>query len=584
MNGAFRLSSGRIMKMLLWKRTLVLWGIVFGLLGNTLVSPGRAAPSSLLPVVGGADVQQFGDGVVVVHLKGTRLPMPVLQREDPDEVELFFPKLSLPSGTWERPCEDIPLLERIRMEQQERGMALIFETNKPLRLREVKGAAPAHFLEIFLELHPGTKPVTVGAATPPKQVASVPKGDPMYSDKLVTLELREVDLKQVFFMLGKMLQLNVICDPSFPSAPVTLSLKDVPMREAFAYLMRMYDVQYAYMGNSLILGKSGQLARALGKESTRAFRIAYAKPEDVVPLLQGLVRVDKVTVDPRLREIYVTAGEDVLDEVAKTLERIDHPGRQVMIQARIFEVSHGNEDKLQSVISHVYKHWYISYGEGGMGIGYLDSNKPSKYDPERQVMDGVEPEDLAQGALRLLDAGLNALQTEGQGKNIARPSVVTVDGMKATIDLTTSVPYISSYKDDNPVYSTATAGPKMDITPRIGRDGMVNLEMTLSTGTLDFSNGDTPATSTRTVTTNVRVRNGEPFVVGGLFQDVASTQKTAFPVLGNLPLLGEIFRWENKSHKKSEVAMVVIPYILDIPNAPVETNDLFPPTANANHP
>ena len=255
-----------------------------------------------------------------------------------------------------------------------------------------------------------------------------------------------------------------------------------------------------------------------------------------------------------------------------------------MIQARIFEVSHGNEDKLQSVISHVYKHWYISYGEGGMWIGYLDSNKPSKYDPERQVMDGVEPEDLAQGALRLLDAGLNALQTEGQGKNIARPSVVTVDGMKATIDLTTSVPYISSYKDDNPVYSTATAGPKMDITPRIGRDGMVNLEMTLSTGTLDFSNGDTPATSTRTVTTNVRVRNGEPFVVGGLFQDVASTQKTAFPVLGNLPLLGEIFRWENKSHKKSEVAMVVIPYILDIPNAPVETNDLFPPTANANHP
>ena len=136
----------------------------------------------------------------------------------------------------------------------------------------------------------------------------------MYSNKLVTLELREVDLKQVFFMLGKMLQLNVICDPSFPSAPVTLSLKDVPMREAFAYLMRMYDVQYAYMGNSLILGKSGQLARALGKESTRAFRIAYAKPEDVVPLLQGLVRVDKVTVDPRLREIYVTAGEDVLDE------------------------------------------------------------------------------------------------------------------------------------------------------------------------------------------------------------------------------------------------------------------------------
>ena len=348
--------------------------------------------------------------------------------------------------------------------------------------------------------------------------------------------------------------------------------------------MRMYDVQYAYMGNSLILGKSGQLARALGKESTRVFRVAYAKPEDVIPLLQGLVRVDKVTVDARLREIYVTAGEDILNEVAQTLERIDHPGRQVMIQARIFEVSHGNEDKLQSVIAHVYKHWYVTYGQGGMSIGYLDTNKPPKYDPERQILDGLDPEDLSQGALRLLDAGLNALQTDGQGKNLARPSVVTVDGMKATIDLTTSVPYISSYKDDNPVYSTATAGPKMDITPRIGRDGLVNLEMTLSTGTLDFSNGDTPATSTRSVTTNVRVRNGEPFVVGGLFQEVTSTQKTSFPVLGNLPLLGEIFRWESKSHKKSEVAMIVIPYILDIPNAPVESDELFAPTANRRNP
>jgi len=562
------------------------WGFGGGLalLLGVLAFAWGAEGGPLLPVVGEVEIQQLGDKAVLCHIKGSSLPLPVLQREDPDEVELFFPKLSIPSGTWERAYDDVPLVKKVRMEQQERGMALVFETNHPLRVRQAKGVAPANQLEIFLEVKPATKPLTVGPATPSGVPAVARGGDPLYSNKPVTLELREEDLKQVFFMLGKMLGLNIICDPSFPSAAVTVSLKDVPMREAFAYLMRMYDVQYAYMGNSLILGKSGQLARALGKESTRVFRVAYAKPEDVVPLLQGLVRVDKVTVDARLREIYVTAGEDILNEVAQTLERIDHPGRQVMIQARIFEVSHGNEDKLQSVIAHVYKHWYVTYGQGGMSIGYLDTNKPPKYDPERQILDGLDPEDLSQGALRLLDAGLNALQTDGQGKNLARPSVVTVDGMKATIDLTTSVPYISSYKDDNPVYSTATAGPKMDITPRIGRDGLVNLEMTLSTGTLDFSNGDTPATSTRSVTTNVRVRNGEPFVVGGLFQEVTSTQKTSFPVLGNLPLLGEIFRWESKSHKKSEVAMIVIPYILDIPNAPVESDELFAPTAHRRNP
>ena len=83
-----------------------------------------------------------------------------------------------------------------------------------------------------------------------------------------------------------------------------------------------------------------------------------------------------------------------------------------------------------------------------------------------------------------------------------------------------------------------------------------------------------PETSSRRVETTVRVRDGEPFVVGGLHQDNKVSSRNRIPIFGYLPLLGDLFTYKSDQHRKTEVAMIVIPYILDVPDDAIDTFDL----------
>jgi type IV pilus assembly protein PilQ len=115
----------------------------------------------------------------------------------------------------------------------------------------------------------------------------------------------------------------------------------------------------------------------------------------------------------------------------------------------------------------------------------------------------------------------------------------------------------------------------MTLTPKVGRDGFITVELDIETGEIiGTSAGSTgeqmPQTSTRKVTTSVRVRNGEPFVVGGLFSENNTLSTTKIPVLGSIPLLGELFTYRNNSRRHTQVAIVVVPYILNTPDIAVE--------------
>jgi len=544
--------------------------------------PGYAAEPLLdMPVIGGLTLHQVGDGLVTIDIKGTALPCPELRRERPNELEFFFYNVSLPSGQWEKEYMS-SLVRRLRLEQEPRGLVLRIETEEPLILKNLRGTPPAN--KMVLELSPKDRVsfTAPAVASPEKPYSSQ---DPLANRTPVTLELQGADLRDVFRMLAKTMEMNIVCDPSTPDTPVTLSLHHVPLQEAFCYLMRMYDIRYAVMGKTLLIGRDTDLARTLGKEVTRNYRIAYGDPAKVATLLKDLARIERVTVDERLRELYVTASPAKLYEVERILRRVDHPGKQVMIQARIVETKDDNSDSLESVISGVYKHWYFAYGAGGGTLGYIDTNLWEDYDPDKDeeglipIPEGVDVENITSNTMRMLDAGLNSLVKEDKGEILARPSVIAVAGEKASIKLTTQTKYISG-KDEagNPTYGDVEAGPTLEFLPTIGRENMINLEIKVSTGTVTFKQSGSalfPEKSSREVDTRIRVRNGEPFVIGGLFSHNKSENETKFPILGDLPLLGEIFRWHSKTDVTTEVAIIVVPYVLDIPEGPVEKEDVL---------
>jgi len=328
----------------------------------------------------------------------------------------------------------------------------------------------------------------------------------------------------------------------------------------------------------------GQLFNAL--DFPKNLHPAVSSRKTVGGLLQGLAGVTKVVADERLRMLYVTGRPEQFLEVEKVLQQIDHPGRQVMLQARIIEVTDSGKEELETIIDAVYNQWWFNYSSAGAGLGYVYADNPAAYDPQGgddrpsplRPITGDGLNEIASGNLtKMLDFGLRALVTKNKGKVIADPSIITIDGQKAVIKLVENYPYISERDEaGNPTWSEKEVGPIMEFTPQVGRDQMVTVQLKIQTGEIigtyrGQAGEQFPQTTEREVTTNIRVRDGEPFVVGGLFKDQEKVEKHRIPLLSDIPLLGELFKFKSESRDKTEVAMIVIPYILEIPDTTVET-------------
>lgn len=537
-----------------------------------------------LSTLHGIVVQQMGDSSILVNVKGSELPAPLVVSSTSSSLVIKWENAYIPSITWTREYA-YPLVSRVSLEQKNSDLLMTFTLNKKVDLVSVSGEAPANSFNLKFET--SEKIVKKQMLQKKDKVSLKPYNtkDPFSKNIPVNLDLRDVELRDVFRMFSEMINMNIIADPSVPDAYVTMTLKGVPLNEAFGYLMKMYDVTYAIMGRTIIVGKADSLGKTLGREKTMSYHIAYAEPKAVGGLLQGLAGVNQVVVDERLRTIYVTARDDQFVKVANVLKRVDHPGKQVMLKARIVEVSDTGKKDLESILQGVYKDWFMNYSSGGLAVGGVSANDDAlaAYNPDNDRATSpinVDLEDIAGSSIKLLDAGINMLVTENKGKVLADPSVITLDGETATIKLVENYKYISERDEaGNPTYDEEEVGPQLECTPTVGRDGMITVELSVKTGeiigTYSGSQGEEfPQTSTREVETLVRVRNGEPFVIGGLDKESDTSEKTKLPILGDIPILGELFKNTSHTKTKTEVAIIVIPYIFETPDGPIEESQL----------
>ncbi|MDR3280833.1 MAG: hypothetical protein LBT23_10000 [Synergistaceae bacterium] len=579
------------------------------------IPPGLTMKTQIVPVLAGMQVTQLGGTGVVIRVRGFEMPVPRVASA-PGESKLVlhwdgarFPQstdkldwwsdydwdiFSLPgssSDTWWKQY-DLPLVSRINVEAVDAdSMRMTITSGQPLVIDKIEGIGGADEIAIRLKVYAPEKPAPLPARPVPYE-----KGDPMGINAPVTLQLREADIKSVFSMLADMQKLNLLLDKSVPDGMnITFSFNGVPYNEAFSYLLRNAGLSYKVVKGMLVVGKPESLGETLGTEVVRSYQLSYAVDSggqvtgDITAVLTGLISLSKPpTLDARNRQLYVTATEEQHKEVAAILEKLDHPGRQVMIEARIFEVSDNATQDLESLVTAVYNHWLASFTSSGLNAGYNYVN--------RTVLDVDGDWALPVGGSiggspvwenipfmdegLLLSAGLRALETNGKGKNLASPSVITLDGHEANVSLTQNVQYASGVDaNGNVTFSQVQSGPRLNFLPVVGRDGVVTIRIEIETGEIlnwraAGMGAQAPETSSRRVQTTVRVRNGEPFVVGGLFQDNKTTSRNRIPVFGSIPLLGDLFTIRNDIHRKTEVAMIVIPYILDVPNDTIETFDL----------
>lgn len=568
----------------------IIWGAFLSFLIAAFCCPAFAAGKQKgrdelanLPVLANVEMYPIGDTEVVVGFKGKGLPEPETVF-DVNRVRITFRDVRLDTSDMTDYSVSVPMLSSVSTAQVSRDVVIEMTAESPLQLRSLRGVAPADSYTLrFITSAKVEKMVQEPAATRVVVKKPVPTG-PFASTTPITLDLRDTELRDVFRMLGAHMKKNIIIDPSLPPALVTMTLKNVPLSEAFAYLMKTYDVSYHMVGKDTIaVGTVDGLAKISGNEETRTFNVAYADPVALQALLVNLTKMpaDRVVVDPRLRALYVTSNPLKLSEVAALLQKLDRPGRQVMLQARILEFSDGAKLDVETALNAVYNHWWFTYGgaSGGKG-GFIDDNRLGRNftEPSDQSLSPGRTGLLTpmHGIWREFDVAFRAVEEKGLGKTLASPSVITLDGEEAEVRLTEDYPYISERDDaGNATWATKTVGPQLKMTPKVGRDGVITVKLEIETGeVLEMIRGSTgeqmPRTSTRSVSNQVRVRDGEPFVVGGLFRDNHTKNRVRIPVLGQLPILGELFTYRYNERRKTQVVMLVVPHILEIPDVAVE--------------
>ncbi len=394
---------------------------------------------------------------------------------------------------------------------------------------------------------------------------------PFKLEQRVTLELRDTELKDLLRVLCSHIDRNVIIDPSMPNPTITMSLNNVRIDEVFNFLMRTYGI-YCYSAgvNTISFGSRDGLYKLSGEEDLKTFPIAYADLDAIRPILASLTKLPEANfiIDKRLRNIYVRANPSLMNEISKYLNMIDAPGKQVMIHASIFEFSDSAQRDVENAINAVYDHYNFNFDgdSGGSLIGLRRWPNPFNITNDN----GDEVEINSGRAELVVYNSFKALETKGKGKVLANPSVIAIDGQEAKISMTEDYPYVSARDDDgNVTWSTQNVGPQLTFTPKIGRDGEVSLKINIETGEviemMRGSNGEQmPRTSKRVVNTEIRVRDGMPFVIGGLFRENNTRTRNKIPVLGDIPLLGSLlFSTNNKSNVKTQVVIIVTPYILD---------------------
>lgn len=582
--------------MLMLRKLTIIITIVIIILANGISSASAAKPNSGKykgSILKMCRIYQLGEDEFIVRLTGRKLPEPECYVEDNTTLSIMLKdskayhpetiKASVMSA-----FQTVPLLYNFEVvnvsdDKDLFHIKIAVKSNSPMKVHSI-----LHNVDgITIRVKSEAKNDSAFGNTyvpPPKTIPSPETKFPFAISDRVTLELRDASLQEIIRGIMAYAGRNVIIDPSFPKKIIraeqnvesggvkmtqittkeedmllTMTLNDVRVDDAMNYIMGAYDIACYVSGtNTLTFGSREGLYKLSGKNSIKRFEIHFADPVKVSAMLKTLAAVENsaITVDERMKTLYVKTNPAKMQEVEELIGVLDAPEKQVMIRASIFEFSDNDTLAVENTLNIAYDDIMISLGGTGITIDYRNDRSIRG---NRTVWTD-----------RVITDAFRALETQAKGKIIANPSVIAIDGKKAEINLTQDYPYVSDRDNEKGTvtWSTEEVGPKLSFTPRIGRDGYVALTLELSTGdvisTQTSSTGEQmPVTTTRSVKTDVRVRDGMPFIVGGLFREDEGKGVSRIPILGNIPLLGELFTYRYNTKQKSQVVMVITPYILD---------------------
>ncbi len=424
-----------------------------------------------------------------------------------------------------------------------------------------------------------------------------------FTGDLISLNFQKIEVRSVLQILADFTDLNLVTSDAI-SGDVTLRLDQVPWDQALDLIMKNKGLDKRQVGNVLMVAPAEEIAererRQMETERHLAelaplhssfMRIRYAKAEDVVSLFEagssdgGSLISDRgsVVVDNRTNSLLITETSNKLKEIEKLVELVDIPVRQVMIEARIVIANSDAQRDLGIEWGGAYGHQEKGLMASGDAANLLAINDAMlSNDNVIPNYPGALLVDLgASGATSgiamgyassklFLSAELSAMEASGNGEVISQPKVITGDKRRATIKSGREIPYQSGSLSGQNTTSFKEAVLELNVTPNITPDDRVLLDLVItqdSVGELvpSGNGGVVPSIDTTELTTQVLVGDGETVVLGGVFRTEDLEKIAKVPMLGDLPLMGALFKNKSISREKTETLVFITPRIIADP-------------------
>jgi type IV pilus assembly protein PilQ len=404
-----------------------------------------------------------------------------------------------------------------------------------------------------------------------------------YAGEMLTLNFQNIDVREALNVIADFTELNMVISDTV-SGNLTLRLKDVPWDQALDIILQSRGLDMRKNGNVIQVAPREEIAAKekinlaarqeisdLEELRTESFQLSYQTVGEMIKLLTDpkqpiMSKRGSAVSDARTGTIFIQDTPSRLEEVRKIIKQIDVPVRQVLIEARF--VSAG--DQFTRTLGGKLGYTGPAVGpNAGFSVG---ANTPTA--TRALIQPNVNLPGAASGtggltlslfnplATKVLTLELTASELDGVTKNIASPRVVTKDKVAATISSGTQIPYQAATSSGATSVSFKDATLSLSVTPQITPDDHINMLVAANQDSVGAIFGGVPSINTKKVNTEVLVENGGTVVIGGVFtQDISdATQKV--PLLGDVPVVGWLFKNNTKTDNKSELLIFITPKIM----------------------
>ncbi|MGB2592768.1 MAG: hypothetical protein WA853_10000 [Candidatus Acidiferrum sp.] len=390
------------------------------------------------------------------------------------------------------------------------------------------------------------------------------------------------DAKNLFDTIGKLAGITVIYDPEFPARRISVDLNNLTLEQALEVVCIESKAFWKPVTENIILIAPDTVAkrRDYEVESMKTFYLANTvTPQDLTEILTGLRQLFDLKRVQQLNSqnaIVVRATPDVLTLIGKVLQDVDKAKPEVLIQVEVLEA---RTDRLRNL--------GVSPGQSAsIGINPNTTTSTTTTTTNNTTLNTLRTLNSNDYTVTLPNFTANAVLTDTYTKIIQDPELRSIDGQEAKLTIGDRIPIatgsfqagvgvgaVGSAGLVNPLVNTQfqyqDVGVKIDITPRVHPDHDISLktkiEVSTVTGTSTIGGISQPIISQRVVEHDIRLRDGEASILGGLIQRTDTRTLNGWPGLAKIPIIRYLFSSDSIEHQEDEVLIMLIPHIVRLP-------------------